>query len=131
VSRKIEVGHGSPARTCRVTDRAHHVPLPRPLSRLPHIAEREALVDVPNVHPYQAIFESDKAAYLVRQYLASDLYDRIRSAHHVRTGPCTRPTYAEPTLTVLLPFLSDIEKKWFTYQILVGMSELRSRKVSL
>ena len=42
------------------------------------VAERETLVDVPNVHPYQAIFESEKAAYLVRQFLASDLYDRIR-----------------------------------------------------
>ncbi|KAL7416414.1 hypothetical protein BDY24DRAFT_379669 [Mrakia frigida] len=71
-------------------------------------AERDALLDVPNVHPYQSIFESEKAAYLVRQYLASDLYDRISTR----------------------PFLSGIEKKWFTYQILVGMREIRSRKIS-
>lgn len=40
--------------------------------------ESDRLSDVPNVYSYQTIVETEKAAYLVRQYLASDLFDRIR-----------------------------------------------------
>ena len=41
-------------------------------------AEREALLDIPNVYSYQTIIDSDKAGYLIRQWVASNLYDRIR-----------------------------------------------------
>ncbi|CDZ98598.1 arm repeat-containing protein [Phaffia rhodozyma] len=71
-------------------------------------ADKEILENAPNISPYVAIVETENAAYLVRQYLASDLYDRISTR----------------------PFLANIEKKWLTYQILRGMQELRSRKVS-
>lgn len=40
--------------------------------------EKKALQDVPNVYSYQVFLESDKAGYLVRQWVASSLYDRIR-----------------------------------------------------
>jgi hypothetical protein len=33
---------------------------------------------VPNALAYQRVVETDRAAYLVRQYLYSSLYDRIR-----------------------------------------------------
>lgn len=46
----------------------------------PHPAEREALLDIPNVYSYQASIDSDKAGYLIRQWVASNLYDRIRWA---------------------------------------------------
>lgn len=36
------------------------------------------LQDVPNVYPYQAFLETEKAGYLIRQWVASSLYDRIR-----------------------------------------------------
>jgi hypothetical protein len=33
--------------------------------------------------------ETDRAAYLIRQYLANDLYDRIRYVlHHSELGVC-------------------------------------------
>lgn len=40
--------------------------------------EREALLDIPNVYNYQTFVETDKAGYLIRQWVASNLYDRIR-----------------------------------------------------
>lgn len=43
-----------------------------------YIAERDALADIPNVYTYQSFVETDKAGYLIRQWVASSLYDRIR-----------------------------------------------------
>lgn len=40
--------------------------------------EREALADIPNVYGYQSFVETDKAGYIIRQWVASNLYDRIR-----------------------------------------------------
>ncbi len=40
--------------------------------------EREALADVPNALGYQRILETSTNGYLVRQYLYSSLYDRLR-----------------------------------------------------
>lgn len=40
--------------------------------------EREALENVPNVLTYQKVAESERAGYLVRQWVAYSLYDRIR-----------------------------------------------------
>lgn len=42
------------------------------------LVEYKALSDVHNAFSFQRILETDKAAYLVRQYLYSNLYDRIR-----------------------------------------------------
>jgi hypothetical protein len=36
------------------------------------------LLDIPNVYSYQTFIDSDKAGYLIRQWVASNLYDRIR-----------------------------------------------------
>ncbi|KAG8906368.1 Serine/threonine-protein kinase [Tulasnella sp. 403] len=70
--------------------------------------EREALADIPNVYSHQTFFETDKAGYIIRQWLSSSLYDRISTR----------------------PFLSTIEKKWIAFQILVGLQAARDRKVS-
>jgi len=43
------------------------------------VVDREALADIPNVYNYQAFVETDKAGYIIRQWVASSLYDRIRS----------------------------------------------------
>lgn len=40
--------------------------------------EREALGDIANVYSYQNFVETEKAGYLIRQWVASSLYDRIR-----------------------------------------------------
>ncbi len=40
--------------------------------------EREALADIPNVYNYQVFAENDRAGYIIRQWIASNLYDRIR-----------------------------------------------------
>ncbi|KAI0037081.1 ARM repeat-containing protein [Vararia minispora EC-137] len=69
--------------------------------------EREALVDIPNVYSYQTFVETEKAGYLVRQWVASNLYDRISTR----------------------PFLSPIEKKWVAFQLLTGLRDVRTRKV--
>ena len=42
-------------------------------------AERENLVDCPNVLSYQRGLETERGGYLIRQWVASNLYDRIRS----------------------------------------------------
>ncbi|KAF8607280.1 ARM repeat-containing protein, partial [Ceratobasidium sp. AG-I] len=70
-------------------------------------SNRDKLMDVPNVYTYQAFVESDKAGYVIRQWLASNLYDRISTR----------------------PFLSVIEKKWFAFQLLCGMKEAHERGV--
>lgn len=44
-------------------------------------AEREALADCPNILAYQRVLETERAGYLMRQWVASNLYDRIRSVH--------------------------------------------------
>ncbi|KAH7106720.1 ARM repeat-containing protein [Auriculariales sp. MPI-PUGE-AT-0066] len=70
--------------------------------------ERKTLADIPNVYTYQAFFETDRAGYLLRQYVASSLYDRISTR----------------------PFLSDIEKKWIIFQLLSGMRDARNHNIS-
>ncbi|KAL1939405.1 hypothetical protein VTO73DRAFT_9961 [Trametes versicolor] len=70
--------------------------------------EREALADIPNVYGYQTFVETDKAGYVIRQWAASNLYDRISTR----------------------PFLSAVEKKWIAFQILNALRDARNRKVS-
>ena len=43
-----------------------------------YLGEREALADVPNALGYQRVIETSTNGYLVRQYLYSSLYDRMR-----------------------------------------------------
>ena len=44
------------------------------------LVDREALADIANIYNYQAFVETDKAGYIIRQWLASNLYDQIRFA---------------------------------------------------
>ncbi|KAL9931457.1 hypothetical protein V8E36_009622 [Tilletia maclaganii] len=79
----------------------------RPLVRRLRV-EREALAKVPGVLTYQTVIETESAGYLIRQWLASNLYDRISTR----------------------PFLSIIEKKWITYQLIHAMRDARAAKVA-
>lgn len=56
---------------------------------------------------YSRILKTERAGYLVRQYLRSNLYDRISTR----------------------PFLENIEKLWITYQLLRGLEQCHERKV--
>ncbi|KAI9267985.1 hypothetical protein BDA99DRAFT_504553 [Phascolomyces articulosus] len=69
--------------------------------------EHDALIDVPNAFSCQRILETEKAAYIVRQYFYSSLYDRISTR----------------------PFLTLIEKKWISYQILRGIADAHARNI--
>ncbi|TFY67174.1 hypothetical protein EVJ58_g1791 [Rhodofomes roseus] len=69
--------------------------------------EREALADLVNVYNYQAFVETDKAGYIIRQWIASSLYDRISTR----------------------PFLSLVDKKWIAFQLLHALRDARNRKI--
>ncbi|TPX43846.1 hypothetical protein SeMB42_g04554 [Synchytrium endobioticum] len=62
--------------------------------------QRDILLDIPNCFPYQRVFETERAGYLIRQYFFSSLYDRISTR----------------------PFLTLAEKKWIAFQILSGLA---------
>ena len=91
--------------------------------------ERDALLDIPNVYNYQTFVETEKAGYLIRQWLASNLYDRIRcvppdSARVYAHAHTPRPLHSTR------PFLSPIEKKWIAFQLLTALRDARARKVA-
>nr|XP_019002677.1 VPS15 protein kinase [Kwoniella mangroviensis CBS 8507]OCF66138.1 VPS15 protein kinase [Kwoniella mangroviensis CBS 8507] len=70
--------------------------------------ERDNLSDLPNVNTYQAFVETDKAGYLIRQWVGSNLYDRVSTQ----------------------PYLASIEKKWIAFQLLTCLKDARLRKAS-
>ncbi|KAI0701928.1 hypothetical protein BC835DRAFT_1321753 [Cytidiella melzeri] len=82
------------------------VSLRRYYKRLKH--EREVLGEIPNVYTYQSFVETEKAGYMIRQWVASSLYDRISTR----------------------PFLAPIEKKWLAYQLLTALRDARNKKIS-
>lgn len=72
-----------------------------------HLAvEREALADVSGVLAYTPV-ETESAGYLVRPWIASSLYDRISTR----------------------PFLTSIEKRWLSFQILSAMAGSHAKGV--
>ncbi|ORX34648.1 hypothetical protein BD324DRAFT_634336 [Kockovaella imperatae] len=71
-------------------------------------AERDALADLGSVNTYQAFVETEKAGYLIRQWVGAKLYDRVSTQ----------------------PYLSLIEKKWIAYQLLTALRDSRAKKVA-
>ena len=57
--------------------------------------------NIPNAFAYERVVETERAAYLVRQYLYTSLYDRISTR----------------------PFLEEIEKRWIAFQLLCGLRD--------
>ncbi|KAK8968618.1 Serine/threonine-protein kinase SAPK4 [Platanthera guangdongensis] len=76
----------------------------RRLSEIRHIFQT---VQHPHVWPFQFWLETDKAAYLLRQYFFSNLHDRLSTR----------------------PFLSLIEKKWIAYQLLCAVMQSHAKEV--
>lgn len=76
--------------------------------RLYKIREQLSKIEHSHVWPFQHWLETDKAAYLLRQYFFSNLHDRISTR----------------------PFLSMIEKKWLAFQLLLALKQSHERGVS-
>lgn len=66
---------------------------------------KQALKDNLNAISYSRIVETDRAGYLVRQYIKHNLYDRISNR----------------------PFLEPIEKKWLVFQLLICLKNVHAR----
>ncbi|KAK9073744.1 hypothetical protein SSX86_006338 [Deinandra increscens subsp. villosa] len=69
--------------------------------RLSQIREIFSRIENSHVWPFQFWLETDKAAYLLRQYFFSNLHDRLSTR----------------------PFLSLVEKKWLAFQLLYAVKQ--------
>ncbi|XP_042498270.1 serine/threonine-protein kinase VPS15 [Macadamia integrifolia] len=69
--------------------------------RLFQIKEIFRSIQHPHVWPFQYWLETDKAAYLLRQYFFNNIHDRLSTR----------------------PFLSLIEKKWLAFQLLYAVKQ--------
>ncbi|XP_031387749.1 serine/threonine-protein kinase VPS15 [Punica granatum] len=75
--------------------------------RLLHIKETFRSIDHPHVWPFQSWQETDKAAYLLRQYFFNNLHDRLSTR----------------------PFLSLVEKKWLAFQLLLALKQCHEKGI--
>ncbi|ESW24959.1 hypothetical protein PHAVU_004G175100 [Phaseolus vulgaris] len=75
--------------------------------RLSQIKQIFSSIDHPHVWPFQFWQETDKAAYLLRQYFFHNLHDRLSTR----------------------PFLSLVEKKWLAFQLLVAVNQCHENGV--
>ena len=86
-------------------------PLPALLAaherRLGDIAERLAGLDSSHVLVYDQVAQTERAAYLLRQYTFSNLWDRISTR----------------------PFLTLTEKRWVAFQVLHALQQVHERGV--
>ena len=78
------------------------------------------------MYAYQTFVETEKAGYIIRQWIASSLYDRIRFV--------SRLSFEEVHFYILhknstRPFLSPIEKKWIAFQLLNALRDMRNRSL--
>nr|ANG08856.1 VPS15 [Nicotiana benthamiana] len=69
--------------------------------RLSKIRDIFTCLDHPHVWPFQFWLETDKAAYLLRQYFFNNLHDRLSTR----------------------PFLCVVEKKWLAFQLLYAVKQ--------
>ncbi|KAI4350784.1 hypothetical protein L6164_005200 [Bauhinia variegata] len=75
--------------------------------RLSQIRDIFRGIDHPHVWPFQFWQETDKAAYLLRQYFFHNLHDRLSTR----------------------PFPSLVEKKWLTFQLIVAVKQSHEKGV--
>lgn len=94
--------------------------------------ERDALIDCHNLLPYPRVIETERAGYLIRQWVASNLYDRIRYDSLSHSLPqLTWLTDNDVEVNSTRPFLTSIEKRWIAFQLLSGLADARERGVRL
>lgn len=70
--------------------------------------QKSKLMDIPSVLPYLKIIETDRAGYLIRQFIKTNIYDRISTR----------------------PFLEVIEKKWMIFQLLNTLNECHEQGIT-
>uniref|UniRef100_A0A0D9VM64 non-specific serine/threonine protein kinase n=1 Tax=Leersia perrieri TaxID=77586 RepID=A0A0D9VM64_9ORYZ len=75
--------------------------------RLERIRSAFEGIEGSHVWPFQVWLQTDKAAYLLRQYFYSSLHDRLNTR----------------------PFLSKIEKKWIAYQLIHAVEQSHSKGI--
>lgn len=75
--------------------------------RLAYIKETFRSLDNPHVWPFQFWQETDKAAYLLRQYFFNNLHDRLSTR----------------------PFLSLVEKRWLAFQLLLALKQCHDKGI--
>lgn len=68
---------------------------------------KKILESAVNCVPFRNFFSTDKAAFVVREYIRYNLYDRISTR----------------------PFLTHVEKKWITFQILYALHQSHKQKI--
>lgn len=81
--------------------RGDHIDLREYEKRLHHIRDTFLTIQHPHVWPFQFWLETDKAAYLLRQYFFNNLHDRLSTR----------------------PFLTLVEKKWLAFQLLCAVKQ--------
>ncbi|EEF48162.1 ATP binding protein, putative [Ricinus communis] len=75
--------------------------------RLELIKDTFLALDHPHVWPFQFWQETDKAAYLLRQFFFNNLHDRLSTR----------------------PFLSPVEKKWLAFQLLLAVKQCHEKGI--
>lgn len=75
--------------------------------RLSQIKDIFSAIEHPHVWPFQFWQETDKAAYLLRQYFFHNLHDRLSTR----------------------PFLSFVEKRWLAFQLLLAVKQSHEKGV--
>ncbi|GAV84346.1 Pkinase domain-containing protein/WD40 domain-containing protein/HEAT domain-containing protein [Cephalotus follicularis] len=75
--------------------------------RLSLIKDTFRAIDHPHVWPFQFWQETDKAAYLLRQYFFNNLHDRLSTR----------------------PFLSLVEKIWLAFQLLLAVQQCHEKGI--
>uniref|UniRef100_A0A182LU23 non-specific serine/threonine protein kinase n=1 Tax=Anopheles culicifacies TaxID=139723 RepID=A0A182LU23_9DIPT len=81
------------------------LPLEQHLERIEHI--KKHLANAVNCLPFQKVLTMEKSCLIVRQYVKHSLYDRVSTR----------------------PFLTLIEKKWITFQILCALHQCHKQKI--
>lgn len=84
------------------------------------IRQHYYLIKNPNICPLQKFVETEKAAYLIRQYFASNLLDRkafVDSIHQINYDINDFPIRTRP-------FLQPVEKLWVTFQLINAVSQI-------
>ncbi|KAH8293534.1 hypothetical protein KR054_001369 [Drosophila jambulina] len=83
------------------------LPLEDHKERLEGIKKTLSLANAVNCLPFQRVELIDKAAYIMREYVKHSLYDRVSTR----------------------PFLTVLEKKWITFQILCALNQCHKQKI--
>lgn len=79
-----------------------------------------------SVHSYQTFVETEKAGYLIRQWVGANLYDRVRSVMAIQNRYNPEAVLIRYSIQ---PYLAGVEKKWIAFQLLTCLRDARIRKV--